>query len=143
MQREPAHELVRRDGHRQGEHDVVILDRQQSAWRASSQRCAAVFWHLGHWRFRQVLESSPERALWRLSRYGEFGIEGAPSRGARIHSAPHLMHPEQRNESVRRPELALADMWRHHGLDALEGSFAYPGRNDLAEADHARAPQTR
>jgi len=34
----------------QGEHDVVIRNRQEVGLRASSQRCAALLWHFGQCR---------------------------------------------------------------------------------------------
>ena len=56
----------------------------RSAWRASSQRCAALAWHFGQWRSRQVTECTLLRALWEVLPYGEkmsrseHGADSAP-----------------------------------------------------------------
>jgi hypothetical protein len=60
----------------------------RSAWRASSQRCAALAWHFGQCRSRQVTECTPLRALWEVLSNGELQIRFDTNATGRVGLVP-------------------------------------------------------
>src|SRR5258706_9568784 len=64
--------------------------------------------------------SPTTRALWGVFRYGECGDRRGVKPAAHTSSTPHLrLGLQHRNQSARRPELALAEVRRDYCLDGL------------------------